>query len=78
MFTWTELKYDPRDFSGASVVKSPFCNAGGVRSIPGQRAKIPHAAKQLTPPATTTEPARWSVCAPARESVNHHKKSCMM
>ena len=33
-------------------------NAGDVGLIPGQGTKIPHAAGQLSPRATTTEPAR--------------------
>ena len=32
-----------RDFSGGPVVKTSPSNAGGVGSIPGQGAKIPHA-----------------------------------
>ena len=31
------------DFSGGPVVESSPSNAGGVSSIPGQEAKIPHA-----------------------------------
>ena len=44
-----------RDFPGGPVVKNPPYNAGDVDSIPGQRTKIPHAAGQLSPWATTTE-----------------------
>ena len=33
-----------RDFSGGSVVKTSPSSAGGAGSIPGQGAKIPHAA----------------------------------
>ena len=32
-----------RDFPGGPVVKTSLSNAGGVGSIPGQGAKIPHA-----------------------------------
>ena len=32
-----------RDFPGGPVVKTSPSNAGGVGSIPGQGAKIPHA-----------------------------------
>ena len=32
------------------------CSAGGMVSIPGRRAKIPHAAEQISPCATSTEP----------------------
>ena len=45
----------PRDFPGGPVVKNPPFNAGDVGSIPGQGTKIPHAAGQLSPHATTTE-----------------------
>ena len=44
------------DFSGGTVVKNPFANAGDTGSIPSL-GKIPHAAEQLSPCATTTEPA---------------------
>ena len=39
------------------MVKNPPSNAGDVGSIPGERTKIPYAAGQLSPRATTTEPA---------------------
>ena len=45
------------DFPGGPVLKSPPCNAGDTGSIPGRGTKIPHAAEQLNPRATTTEPA---------------------
>ena len=41
---------------GGPVAKNPSSNAGDVGSIPGQGTKIPHAAGQLSPRATTTEP----------------------
>ena len=44
-----------RDFPGGPVVKNPPSNAGDAGSIPGWGAKIPHAAGQLSPRATTTE-----------------------
>ena len=37
------------------MVKNLSYNAGDVGSISGQRIKIPHAAEQLSPGATTTE-----------------------
>ena len=37
------------------MAKNPSSNAGDVGSIPGQGTKIPHAAGQLSPRATTTE-----------------------
>ena len=33
------------DFPGGPVVKTSPSNAGGAGSIPGQRAKIPHASQ---------------------------------
>ena len=44
------------DFPGGPVVKNLPSNAGDAGSIPGQGTKIPHAAGQLGPHATTTEP----------------------
>ena len=44
------------DFPGSAVVKNPPANAGDTRSIPWS-GKIPHAVEQLSPCATTTEPA---------------------
>ena len=41
---------------GGAVVKNPPANAGDTGSDPWS-GKIPHAAKQLSPCATTTEPA---------------------
>ena len=46
------------DFPGGPVVKNPPSNAGNTGSIPGQGTKIPHAAGQLSPCATTTELVR--------------------
>ena len=45
-----------RDFPGGSVVKNPPANAGGHGFEPWS-GKIPHATEQLSPCATTTEPA---------------------
>ena len=42
-------------FPGGPVVKNPPYNAGDKGSIPGQGSKIPHAAGQISPCATTTE-----------------------
>ena len=36
------------DFPGGPVVKNPPCNAGDMGSIPGQGAKIPHDAEQVS------------------------------
>ena len=43
------------DFPGGPVVKNLLYYAGDADSIPGQGTKIPHAAEQLSPHATTTE-----------------------
>ena len=64
-----------RDFPGGSVVKNPPSNAGDAGSIPGRGTKIPHAAGQLSPHATTTEPAHCklqSPHAPQLERANLH------
>ena len=45
------------DFPGGPVVKNPPCNAWNMGSNPGQEAKIPYAAEQLSPSPTR-------VCAP--------------
>ena len=37
------------------MIRNPSSNAGYVGSIPGQGTKIPHAAGQLSPRATTRE-----------------------
>ena len=50
--------YSFRDFPGGPAVKNLPYNAGDVGSIPGQGTKIPHAAGQLSPHATTTELTR--------------------
>ena len=49
-------KSSGRDFPGGPVVKNLPSNAGNVDLIPGQGTKIPHATRQLSPHATTTEP----------------------
>ena len=43
------------DFPGGAVIKNLPANAGNMGLIPGP-GKIPHAAEQLSPRATTTEP----------------------
>ena len=42
-------------FPGGPVVKNPPSNAGDAGLIPGRGTKIPHAAGQISPRATTTE-----------------------
>ena len=44
-----------KDFPRSPVVKNPPSNAGDTGSIPDGGTKIPHAAGQLSPHATTTE-----------------------
>ena len=46
------------DFPGGPVVENLPYNAGDAGSIPSQGKKIPHAAGQLRPRATTTELVR--------------------
>ena len=54
-----------RDFPGGLVVTNPPPNAGDMGSSPGRGTKIPHAAGQLSPCATTTERVHLnlSLCA---------------
>ena len=60
------LKNHLRGFPGGSgPVKNPPCNAGNAGSIPGQGTKIAHAAGQLSPHATTREPAPHNYCTRA-------------
>ena len=44
------------DFPGGPVVKNLLSNAADVGSSPRQGTKIPYAAGQRSPCATTTEP----------------------
>ena len=48
-----------QDFPGDAVVKNPPANAGDMGSIPDP-GSIPHVVEQLSPSATTTEPALQS------------------
>ena len=59
------------DFPGGSVVKNPPANAGENRFDPWSR-KVPHAVEQLSPWATTTEPALYSPRATATEPTRHN------
>ena len=47
--------YKTMGFPRGAVVKNPPANAGDTGSSPGS-GRIPHAAEQLSPCATTTEP----------------------
>ena len=61
------------DFPGAPVVKTPPSSAGDVGSIPGWGTKIPHAAQQLSPRASTRQPACRKLQSPhALEPARHN------
>ena len=68
------------DFPGGPVVKKQPSNAGDVGLIPGWGTKIPHAAGQLSPRTTTTEPLHseahvpqlGSLRAATREPTHHN------
>ena len=53
-----------RDFPGGPVVKNLPSNTGDISLIPGFGTKIPHAAKQLSPCTTTTEPKHHNERSP--------------
>ena len=55
MFFWFKKPW--RDFPGGPVVKNLPCSAGDSGLITGWGTKIPHATGQLSPQATTTDPA---------------------
>ena len=66
-----------RDFPGGPVVKNPPYNGGDMGLIPGQGTKIPHAAGQLSPRATTThmpqlEPVCHKLQSPCALEPAHH------
>ena len=50
------FKKDYWDFPGGAVVKNPLANAGDMGLIHPWSRKIPHAAEQLSPCSTATEP----------------------
>ena len=54
-FNYCILKTNFPGFPGGAVVKNPPANAGGT--LEPWSGKIPHAVEQLSPCATTTEPA---------------------
>ena len=60
------------DFPGGPVVKNPPSSAGNAGLIPGQGTKIPHAAGQLSPCATTREPACRKLQSPRALEPAHH------
>ena len=56
---WKKIIYNRgyfRDLPGGPGVKNLTANAGDMGSIPGLGTKIPHAERQLSPCAPTTEP----------------------
>ena len=55
------------DFPGGPVVKNPPSNAGDAGTIPGRGTKIPHAMRQLSLHAATTEPVRSGARMPQLE-----------
>ena len=57
-----------RDYSGGPVVGSLPSNAGDAGSNPGWGTRMPHAARQLSPRATTTELAHLSETAHVSET----------
>ena len=61
-----------RGFPGGPVVKNPSSSAGDMGSIPGRATKIPHAAGQLSPCTTTTEPTLPEALVPQLERENLH------
>ena len=61
------------DVSGGAVVKNLPANAGDTGLIPGP-GKIPHAAEQLSPCATTTEACTTRAHAPQQEKPAHRNE----
>ena len=61
------LKIFEQGFPGGTVVKNPSANAGGHGFVP-RSGKIPHAMKQLSPCATTTEAPAPRARAPQQEA----------
>ena len=56
-----------RDLSGGPLVENLPCSAGYVSPVPGAGTKISHAAGQLSPCATATEPELQSPGAATAE-----------
>ena len=76
VFTYKNtLKIKTRDFPGGPVVKNLPSKAGDMGSIPSRGTKIPHAVGQLSPHASTREPACCKLQSPrALESVRHNER----
>ena len=62
-----KIRRQPLGFPGGPVVENPRANAGDAGSSPGRGTKIPHAVRQLSPRAATTE-----LRASTREKPAHH------
>ena len=56
LLAWKYQNKSSWDFLGSSVVKNLPSNVGDTGSIPGRGITIPHAMRQLSPRAATTEP----------------------
>ena len=54
--TKSGVKMDLKGFPAGPVIKNPPANAGDMGSSLGRSSKLPHAARQLSPGTTTTEP----------------------
>ena len=59
------------------MVKNPPSNAGDTGSIPGRGARIPHAAGQLSPRTTATEPTCSGARTTTREKPAHGNEEPM-
>ena len=57
------------DFRRGPVVKNLPSSARDAGLFPGQGSKIPHAAAELSPRATATEPTCSGACTPQLESL---------
>ena len=62
------------DFPGGPVAENPPSSAGDVASSPGQGAEISHAAGQLSPCDTTTEPMCSAAHVTTGEQPVHHSE----
>ena len=68
-----ELERAEQDFPGGTVSKNLPVNAGDTGSIPGP-GKMPHAAGQLRPSASTTEPMLCNKRSHRSEKPMHHSE----
>ena len=63
-----------RDIPYGPVAENPPSSAGDVASSPGQGAEISHAARQLSPCDTTTEPMCSAAHVTTGEQPVHHSE----